>query len=523
MKKPDTKRFLVIPRATWGLVRTTISGGRKLRLLYIGVFGIVLGCVSQNAKAQLLPFMSSATGKYGYVDYSGRLAITPKYDHAAPFSEGMAAVRWDDKCGYIDEHDGVTISLHFCGSLSGSLEPFRNGLAIIQTDATHWGYIDKSSTILPVVLPDQTFMEFIRDFREGMCAIRIDKKWGYIDSHGAFIVTPRFEDAGDFSEGLAAVQQGQRWGYIDTRGEFAVKPRFNNAQGFSEGLAAVAQGRRWGYIDMRGEFAVKPRFDYAQDFSEGLAGVVIGNKAGYIRRNGSVAIPLTFDDVGFFSEGIAAIKAKSGMMGYIDQEGKAITQVEFDYAERFSDGLALVSKGWDFGYVDRMGKFRILTRGGRLERFDNSIIRVEYNEVSGKRWSEGSSDNVENTRRFCYFDSKNGEKIFCWNNVQIFDLNKDSEGGGSNKPPSLLNVQFVSQPSGADVFMIPYLTYDLDKSIVSDESKLNVYRVIQGKTDISIKLFSQKYLAVFRLGDRTITREVPVYEDGPSVVNVTFP
>lgn len=42
-----------------------------------------------------------------------------------------------------------------------------------------------------------------------------------------------------FSEGLAAVFIGCRWGYIDRTGSFVIKPQFRFASEFSEGLAAV--------------------------------------------------------------------------------------------------------------------------------------------------------------------------------------------------------------------------------------------------------------------------------------------
>ncbi len=47
-----------------------------------------------------------------------------------------------------------------------------------------------------------------------------------------------FQKAYPFSDGLAAVQIDNRWGFIDTKGTIVIKPRFAMVGFFSEGLAS---------------------------------------------------------------------------------------------------------------------------------------------------------------------------------------------------------------------------------------------------------------------------------------------
>ena len=53
------------------------------------------------------------------------------------------------------------------------------------------------------------------------------------------VIPPQFDEAVKFSEGLAAVFIECRWGYIDKTGALVIKPQFKFASEFSEGLAAV--------------------------------------------------------------------------------------------------------------------------------------------------------------------------------------------------------------------------------------------------------------------------------------------
>ncbi|EMO90076.1 WG repeat-containing protein [Leptospira noguchii] len=55
------------------------------------------------------------------------------------------------------------------------------------------------------------------------------------------------DDPSHFSDGLAAVRIGTKWGYIDKIGNVSIQPTFDLAVSFSEGFAAVRVGDQWGY------------------------------------------------------------------------------------------------------------------------------------------------------------------------------------------------------------------------------------------------------------------------------------
>lgn len=60
-----------------------------------------------------------------------------------------------------------------------------------------------------------------------------------------------------FSEGLAAVKMGYKYGYIDTTGKLVVRMEYDKAEPFSEGVALVKIDEKdvySGYIDQNGKF-----------------------------------------------------------------------------------------------------------------------------------------------------------------------------------------------------------------------------------------------------------------------------
>jgi hypothetical protein len=112
-------------------------------------------------------------------------------------------------------------------------------------------------------------------FSQGLAAVKIGDKYGYIDKAGKTVVKPQFEEANIFADGLALVKISEGYSYIDTTGNMVIKVEFADAQNFSEGLAAVGRPagiqNDWGYIDKRGNVVIKLELSYASNFSEGLA------------------------------------------------------------------------------------------------------------------------------------------------------------------------------------------------------------------------------------------------------------
>lgn len=230
-------------------------------------------------------------------------------------------------------------------------------------DQNKFGYINRWGMAIEPQFKAAT------QFSEGLAAVLVGQKWGYINEAGDMVINPQFDTPRvrgafeygfrGFSEGLALVNVGNRWGYINKKGEFAINPQFDGGSKFSEGVAAVSVDGKWGYIDKSGKFVINPQFSYGDRFSDGLAGVRVGgNKFGFIEPKGKFAINPQFDSGSDFSEGLAAVSV-DGKWGYVDKKGKFAINPQFDSAYSFSEGLARVRVGNKWGYVDQGGKIAI--------------------------------------------------------------------------------------------------------------------------------------------------------------------
>jgi hypothetical protein len=195
-------------------------------------------------------------GKWGYVNASGKFLISPQFESASDFAEGIAAVELDKLFGYIatDGHFVVRPKYFKAGQ-------FKDGFA--------WVLTNKPVTPLG----------------SGEYGVALFGQVTFVDHAGREVMRPfSAEHVSDFSEGLAAVRPGkifggcsEKVGYLNTRGEWAIKPEYDEAGDFSEGLAAVNRGGKchmggkWGYIDKDGKLAISFQYDFADQFKNGHA------------------------------------------------------------------------------------------------------------------------------------------------------------------------------------------------------------------------------------------------------------
>ena len=85
-------------------------------------FAVALLCAAALAAppstGPLFPIVKD--GKWGYIDRTGKIAVSPRFDEAGRFSEGLAPVRLGKQRGYADTSGDVVLRPAF-GPAGGTL------------------------------------------------------------------------------------------------------------------------------------------------------------------------------------------------------------------------------------------------------------------------------------------------------------------------------------------------------------------------------------------------------------------
>jgi len=277
------------------------------------------------------------------------------------------------------------------------------------------GYIDATGRLVIPPRFDLTLNEG-GDFFEGVASVKVGRKWGYVNSSGAFVIRPAFAWAEPFSDGRALVGVGaggpiRRVGFIGKDGRFISERNPSSlTQSFSEGFAAVEfEDRQWAYIDTSDKIALPQRFAWARRFSEGLARVIEHGgcevqedmchwmdvpadpldrttqaesgkplpacRFSFIDKSGA-AVLTGFENTQDFSEGLAGAR-RSKLWGFIAPDGAQVIPERFEAVKPFHEGLAAVQLDGKWGFIDRAGAMIIKPQFTNVEGFSDGIGLVQ--------------------------------------------------------------------------------------------------------------------------------------------------
>jgi len=288
---------------------------------------------SITAASLLMPYLFK--GEWGFIDTDGQLIIPTNYKSAHGFTEGLAAVKIDSSWGFIDKNNRLVIEPKFdsCQPFFGNraavmyeglwgfinhagdiriplqyehVKPFCEGFAAV-SDGNKWGFIDTSNNIIIDFIYDEVLTGFysgkanvisggnlfsidrkgnkhpysdnLEIFSDGL-AVKTgsNKKKGYVNASGEFVIPPKYFIALKFNEGLAGVGKlHDPVGFIDTSGKIVIQPNYLLVGHFDDGLASAQDydSRNWGFIDKQGKWMIKPVFWHAGDFSGNCAPVAV--------------------------------------------------------------------------------------------------------------------------------------------------------------------------------------------------------------------------------------------------------
>ncbi|MEO1022507.1 MAG: WG repeat-containing protein [Bacteroidota bacterium] len=325
------------------MARIRFSHFLIIQLLLVSAWGVscdsLTGSDDDNSSENVELFPVRVAGSWGYIDREGRVMIEPQFQNAAPFFEGLAAVRqnwgWkyidasgevviegsyqniqrfsedraavqmEGRWGFINRQGDFIINPKFRGAY-----PFSSGLAFVRSlDFSDYLYIDGNGNPLESVnLPED--IDFVEDnlFTNQRALVRDDEQFGYIDPEGNTIVDLIYSEAHAFSEEKAAVRVSDRWGFINPMGEVTIQPQFISVGDFGNGLAPARRNTNlFGFIDETGNFVINEQFLQVRPFSEERAPVFINNKWTFIDLTGNTIVEPIFDEVEPFRNGLARV------------------------------------------------------------------------------------------------------------------------------------------------------------------------------------------------------------------------
>ncbi len=296
---------------------------------------------------------------------------------------------------------------------------FHKGSAPVRVDGK-WGLIDTQGKW--VLAP--TFTEIGMYSAEGLLPVKMDDKYGFINYLGTPITEFKYDAVKPFADGLAAVRINNQWGYIHPDGKWYITPKFDDALSFKDGVAPVKFATGWGYAYLSNNWLSIPLYQQTYEFSEGYGVVKVNNLLGLVDADGNVVIKPSYGWAKSFANGVLAVATQARQWTFVDEKGDTVIDEIYQDASSFSEGLVSVKKNGKWGYINIKNEV---------------IIPFEFDRAYN--FNEGVAVVVQNGDRF--FIDKHGRAL----SASYDDIFKVSEGFASVKIKDKWGYVFISAQS----------------------------------------------------------------------------
>jgi len=294
--------------------------------------------------------------RWGFIDTLGRVLMQPEYDFAEDYDpDTMAVVHQNKLMGLVDSAGLRRIECKYLRIIAEG-----RGIYKVAVKNPYLFYYNQQGHQYCVPRYDRYL-----GFSEGLCGVRRDSVWGFIDSTGRERIACRFAAVRHFSEGQAAVLENGTWVFIDSSGQQVFSTGLGRSAGadlgsFVGGLCHFRQNRRWGFYGPQGKEQISPKYLYASDFCRGTAVVRPTDRFGLIDTAGRYLLPPTrFVWIGAFNElGLAQVREKAdGPVGLVNTKAQIVVEpTKYIQIDSFFGGCARVRSAAGWGLINAQGR-----------------------------------------------------------------------------------------------------------------------------------------------------------------------
>ncbi|HSY61971.1 MAG TPA: WG repeat-containing protein [Cytophaga sp.] len=308
--------------------------------------------------------VKAASGKWGYVNLKGEYVIPAQFENCNPFAENGLAVVEKNKLNVIINTKGEEIPTEIKGYqiIQGAFgfapKGFQDGLLAVQVNKK-WGYLNATGK---VAIPLK--YEYVTAFESGFAAASVGTNFFVLDTKGTEtpVKIPGILELKHFSEGFAPFKTAdKKLGFVNGKGEIAIQPQFSNVGYFFGGYAwaKTAEGKV-GFINTKGEWVIKPTFDGASDFDPvaKVARVKEVDTWLYVDVTGNKIYVKDTEVWGDFADGLAKGK-QLDKIGFYDAKGVWVIKPQFEGVREFKNGYAAAKSGDKWGVIDTSGNWVI--------------------------------------------------------------------------------------------------------------------------------------------------------------------
>ncbi|MBL4655093.1 MAG: WG repeat-containing protein, partial [Bacteroidia bacterium] len=256
--------------------------------------------------------------------------------------------------------------------------------------------------------------------------VRVDGKWGYIDTTGSVIIKPKFDKAQFFTnDDYAVISKDGLVGIIDLKGTMILEPYYEDLKIIDENRIGFRKDSLWGMIDKSGKMIMPLLFNDINKIEENHYTVRLGNKYGIIDNMGKVLVKPYYDGVIPFSNSFF-ISVSGNFKGLHNFNGQQLLSTECEEIISVFDDYIMYKVNGLWGCINIDGQILVEPKWITYKALNKHFIKL----LKNGKWSlycTASQKLISDTlhQNFYHFN-QDYVQYFYENRFGILDKNGDN-------------------------------------------------------------------------------------------------
>ncbi|MCB0566595.1 MAG: WG repeat-containing protein, partial [Phaeodactylibacter sp.] len=210
--------------------------------------------------------------------------------------------------------------------------------------------------------------------------IKVDKKWGLINSDGQVVLPPVYDAIGEFKRfGYAVMQRDGYVGLLADGGRELVPPKYDDIKVLDSTLVAVMDQGQWMVVNLFGDIVLEKGYQRVEVWNSFYLAYMQNGKWGLTDKFGNKLAEPVYDDIQS-EEGRFFITTRASRLGLLSSIGREILPNEANEIRFFSDSLFFYRTGNLWGAVDFYGIRVIPAEYKAFSRISDNFIKLSRNE-----------------------------------------------------------------------------------------------------------------------------------------------
>ncbi|HSZ26305.1 MAG TPA: WG repeat-containing protein, partial [Cytophagaceae bacterium] len=136
------------------------------------------------------------------------------------------------------------------------------------------------------------------EFYDGMVAVFLKGKWGFIDKQENLTVQPYYKEVKPFRHGFAQVKNNSnKWIFINKNGVPVNTTLYDQFRKVKNEKYIVIKNKNWGITYANGKEILSPKYEYLEEMSDTLIKVKKDGKYGVMDYQENIILYYQYDDV----------------------------------------------------------------------------------------------------------------------------------------------------------------------------------------------------------------------------------